>query len=328
MMKEAMYYQQIENSKVKCLLCPTECVIAPGNMGSCRSRKNIEGKLIAINYGKSTSLNLDPIEKKPLYHFYPGETILSLGPNSCNLHCQFCQNYYISQYNANTYDISPEKLHNIIRDNDYKVVSYTYTEPLTWYEYIYDCGKLFHEDARFVLVTNGYINQEPLIQLMLYVDAMNIDLKSIKDFFYRQICGGKLAPVKETIEYAAQHCHLEVTNLLIPGCNDSEEELEELVSYLASVNPEIPLHFSRYFPHWKFDREPTPVSTLERAYKIAKSKLKYVYLGNLGWSKYSSTICPSCEKIVISRDGFLVQNKIAEDNHCPYCSYLIYGQFQ
>lgn len=327
-MKEALYWEKLDNNKVKCNLCPNYCVLSDGQVSTCNSRKNVSGVLIAFNYARTVSLNMDPIEKKPLYHYYPGTRIFSLGPNSCNLHCQFCQNYEISQEECPTKVISPEDLLDLTLRQNLDQVAFTYTEPFTWYEYIYDCAKLLSEHKiKTVLVTNGYINPEPLIVLLPYIDAMNIDLKSIRPDFYRKICKGKLEPVLETIRLSAKACHVELTNLLIPDLNDTEDEIEELVNFVADVNPSIPLHFSRYYPQWKCSQPPTPEKTLLKAYEIASSKLKYVYLGNIQPGKYSDTYCPSCSKLLISRGIFSASKEGMKGNKCSGCGYTIYGRF-
>jgi len=353
-MKEALYYEKQADHTIRCLLCPNFCTIAEGKSGSCRSRKNIEGTLYATNYGRTTSLNIDPIEKKPLYHYYPGSMILSLGANSCNLHCEFCQNYEISQSDCPTSALSPSELLEILLRKDLKQVAFTYTEPFTWYEFIHDCAKLFQpHDIRIVLVTNGYINPEPLAELLPYLDAMNIDLKSINADFYKKVCQGSLQPVLSTIRTAFTDCHIELTNLLIPDLNDKESEIQALVDFVAEVNPHIPLHFSKYFPRWKCNQPATSDATLINAYQLAKEKLSYVYLGNMQTDKYCNTSCPRCNKLLIDRSlnpvrsvAFQSYNCIEAAlpfdklrvTHCPQinksnqnsrcsCGFEIYGRF-
>lgn len=327
-MKEALYYEKLEDRKVRCNLCPNFCIIADGKFGSCRSRKNVSGVLIAVNYGRTVSLNLDPIEKKPLYHYYPGSQILSLGANSCNLKCQFCQNYEISQEDCPTKVLLPDKLLDILLRKNLKQVAFTYTEPFTWYEYILDCGKLHVEKGiRLVLVTNGYINQEPLKELLPFVDAMNIDLKSSREDFYVKICGGKLKPVLETIRTATEHCHVELTNLIIPDLNDSEDDILELIDLVAKINPDIPLHFSRYYPQYKCEQPATPVETLLKAYNCASQKLNYVYVGNITAGEYSDTHCPNCRQLLISRSFLGIRTDKIKSGKCSKCGKVIYGKF-
>lgn len=329
-MKEALYYIKTDTDNiVQCLLCPNLCKIYDGMYGSCRSRKNVSGVLIATNYNRTVAFNLDPIEKKPLYHYYPGSQIVSIGANSCNLHCSFCQNYEISQKDVQTKVLSPEELLDILIREGQKRVAFTYTEPFTWFEYILDCGKLFSKyEIRIVLVTNGYINHEPLEELLPYIDAMNIDLKSMDESFYTNICAGKLQPVLDTIIASADNCHIEITNLLIPGHNDSTESVSKLVDFVASINNDIPLHFSRYFPRWKMTLPETPLESLLSAYTIAKQKLRYVYIGNTQPEGYSDTRCPVCNNVLISRRNFYNPNSNLRNGRCNNCGNVIYGRFE
>lgn len=282
-MKEAMYYQKLDKEKVQCELCPKRCIIAPDGYGFCHVRKNVEGKLFSEIYGKITSIALDPIEKKPLYHFHPGEYIISLGTRGCNLACLFCQNWQISQcYDASLKTISIEEIIRQAKKVHSFGIAYTYNEPIIWYEFVLQSAKRAHKEGlKNVLVTNGFINQEPLNELMPFVDALNIDLKSMDNDFYVKYCKGELGPVLETIKTAAKSAHLELTNLIIPGLNDSEENFIKLRDWIfENLGPRIPLHFSRYFPCHKMKIPPTPLETLNKAKTIASEKLKHVYLGN------------------------------------------------
>lgn len=284
--KLAMFYNRIENSKVHCFLCPHNCVIKPEGIGACRARKNIDGELYSLNYGKITAMALDPIEKKPLYHFKPGSKILSVGTFGCNLKCSFCQNWEIAHENPETYNNTPEQLlqkaESYIPQGNIGI-AYTYNEPSIWYEFVYDTAKLV-KDAGLsnVLVTNGFIGIKPIEKLLPYVDAMNIDVKAFTASFYSDICKATLDNVKETVEVAAEKCHVEVTTLVIPTLNDTLTEISNLCQWLSRISPEIPLHLSRYFPNYKMNYiPPTPVETLEKARMEAKKYLKYVYLGNV-----------------------------------------------
>ena len=324
-MKEALFYTKLQDRKVRCDLCPHNCVIVPEQSGICRARKNIDGVLYAVNYGKTISLSLDPMEKKPLYHFHPGKSILSIGSNSCNFSCRFCQNYQSSQFEVPTIDISPELLLEKCKTSNCDFVAFTYTEPTTWFEFVLDSSKLLKENGiKTVMVTNGFINQEPLKELLPYIDAMNIDLKAFNEKFYRSICNGYLQPVLETIKAASKHCHIEITNLIITDENDSEKQINELVDFVADLNPEIPLHFSRYYPTYKMENRPTSITTLEMAKEIAEKKLKFVYLGNIIAER--STYCPNCDHLLISRD-FPLRNEI-RNGKCPSCGHKIYGEFE
>ena len=273
--------------KALCELCFHHCALDEGQTGLCRARACQDGKIVSLNYGKLTSLALDPIEKKPLRRFHPGSLILSVGSFGCNMRCPFCQNHEISMAGDSgipTVEVSPEQLaaqaaelvpHGSIG------VAYTYNEPLTGYEYVRDCAALVHEQGMVnVLVTNGTVEEEPWRALLPLVDAANIDLKGFTPSWYRRL-GGDLETVKRSIVLAAERCHVEVTTLLIPGENDSEEEIRELARWLASISPEIPLHLSRFFPQYQMvDRLPTPVEQVYRLAEAARGYLSYVYTGN------------------------------------------------
>jgi len=282
---KAMFYSTCDDKAVNCYLCPHNCVIKQGNTGICRVRKNIDGELYSLNYGKVSSLALDPIEKKPLFRFYPGSYILSAGSFGCNFKCSFCQNWTIPHETPDTADIPPDKL--VAMAEKYKRegnigIAYTYNEPTIWYEFVYETSRLAKEKGlKNILVTNGYISREPLEQILPYIDAMNIDVKSFNPSFYKNICRGSLENIKETVEISAKKCHVEVTTLLIPGHNDTDEEIEALSQWLSSISDQIVLHLTRYFPNYRMSKPPTPYETLERAKRIALSHLKYVYLGNV-----------------------------------------------
>jgi pyruvate formate lyase activating enzyme len=284
--KEALYWQTEPDGSARCLLCPHRCRIASGHTGICRVRKNEDGRLIAWNYGKITSLALDPIEKKPLYHFHPGSRILSVGSFGCNFHCDFCQNWAIAQQEAPYRLMQPAELvllaAQAARDGNIGL-AYTYNEPLVGVEFVLDCSRLIRrQQQKNVLVTNGYINADPLEELLPWIDAANIDLKAWNEKFYNRICGGLLEPVKKTISSCAESCHLEVTTLLIPGLNDSEDEIEALAGFLASISPDIPWHLSRHHPDYRM-KEPAPISRprMEMLAELARRKLKNVWLGNI-----------------------------------------------
>jgi pyruvate formate lyase activating enzyme len=302
---EARYYKKLNNNSTQCVLCPHFCIIADGDSGFCRSRQNTNGILYAINYGECVSLAMDPIEKKPLYHFYPGSYVLSTASNSCNLACQFCQNSEISQYKTQTKFVSPEQMVETALSEKSIGIAYTYTEPLTWFEYIMDTAKLAYDKGlKNILVTNGMINPEPLQELIPYIDAANIDLKSMDESFYKKSLKGNLQTVLETIKVCKKLFHIEITNLLIPGHNDSPELISKLIDFVAEIGVDTPLHFSRYFPHYNFDVPPTPAATLEFAYKLAKEKLYYVYAGNIEIPDASNTYCPQCNNLLIRRHNF------------------------
>jgi len=318
---EARYYEKRDNRKVRCLLCPQFCVIEPGETGTCRLRTNIDGILYATEYGKTVALNIDPIEKKPLYHFKPGKSILSIGPNGCNFNCRFCQNWNISQDKSLTQYIPPQRLVELAGSNGSIGVAFTYTEPLVWFEYIYDSAKLLR-DAGFaaVIVSNGFINEQPAGELFGYIDAANFDLKSIRDDFYRKLCGGRLKDVQNTIRLAVEMgVHVEITNLLIPGENDSEEEIEELADWIADLDPAIVLHISRYFPNYDFQAPPTSSRSINRACEIAAKRLKYVYAGNISGIGDPDTRCARCRAILVARRGYDVSVTGLDGNMCSAC---------
>ncbi len=295
--KKALFWRKTDDA-VRCELCPQLCTIDENNVGLCLVRKNINNELFTLSYGRISSKALDPIEKKPLYRFHPGSTILSVGGVGCNLGCPFCQNYRIShpkefslqgdeeEAMADITGFLPvdELLKEALDAKSYGNigVAYTYNEPFMSYEYLLDaCQKIKEQGLKNVLVTNGYYNPKPFNKLLPYIDAMNIDLKGFTDDVYKQL-EAHLGPVKKTIQTAAQSCHVEVTTLLVPGLNDDEEQIEKMVSWLADeIDSSIPLHISRYFPAREYKAEPTPIETMKKAEEIAKQKLKYVYLGNI-----------------------------------------------
>jgi len=281
--KEALYYEEIHGRKVHCHLCPYECMIGPGGKGACGVRQNIEGILYSLVYGKTTGISLDPIEKKPLYRFHPGEHILSLGTRGCNLHCDFCQNWHISQdVDGPMENITSLEVVERAKELDSFGVAYTYNEPFIWYEFVLDTAKLARQNGlKNVLVTNGFVNIEPLKGMLPHIDAMNIDLKAFDEDFYLKICKGSLKPVLDVIKLSAKACHVELTNLIIPTLNDSEDSIKKMVDWIYSnLGPAVPLHLSRYFPCYNMDLPPTPIESLKRAAHIAREKLKYVYIGN------------------------------------------------
>ncbi len=329
MRHEVMFYIKGPGDQINCKVCPRLCNIAPGKRGFCRVRENDGGTLYATNYAECSSYALDPVEKKPLYHFYPGSLIFSLGTVGCNLRCGFCQNWQIAQETPPTTRLNPEQAVKLAlqqKERGYHCVglAYTYSEPFMWYEYVYDTAKLARDAGlKNVLVTNGYVNGQPLRELLPYIDAMNIDVKAFTDDFYRSTCSGRLDPVLHTVEVAHGHCHIEITTLLVTGLNDSPEEINRLVDWLARVDPEIPLHFSRYFPNYKLDLPPTPEETLRLARDLAKQKLRYVYVGNAPQVDSSSTTCPGCGIVLIDREGYQTRVTEMSGGTCLQCGEKI-----
>jgi len=309
------------------------CLIEPGQSGECRVRINIDGVLRTVVYGFPCSLNIDPIEKKPLFHFLPGTGILSIATVGCNLHCLNCQNWEISQANpedSRAVFCPPERLVELCRESRCLSLAYTYTDPIIYYEYTFDTAKLARQaNIRNVLVTAGYINKEPWEKLLKYVDAANIDLKGISDDFYVRICSATLKPVQDALLVAkASGILVEVTNLIIPTLNDKDEQIRELSRWVkVNLGRETPLHFSGFTPKYKMQHlPPTSLKTLEMAREIAISEgLDYVYIGNVRSKEGENTYCPGCKTLLIERKGyFILQNRL-KDGHCPDCGREIYG---
>ncbi len=325
-----MLYEKIDGS-LKCRLCNHECIISDGKTGFCKVRQNENEILYSTNYASASSVAVDPIEKKPLYHFYPGSLSLSLGSIGCNFSCTYCQNWVISQTYRDEIgirNIFPDKAIKLAQENLCKSISWTYNEPTLWFEYTYESAKLAHEnDLKTVYVTNGYMGDEALDIIAPYLDAANVDLKSMSDKFYQELCQSRVEPVLENIQ--AMHdkdIHIEITNLVIPGQNDSDEDLKSLVEFVSDVDVGIPLHFTRFYPHYKMNNmTSTPVKTLEKAQKMAiEAGIKYVYLGNVPGSEGENTKCPECRELLIERDGFhILSNKLKNDKKCPECGEKI-----
>ena len=322
MIKQASYWESMSDRRVVCTLCPAECTLTEGKVGLCGCRRNDNGQLLTDNYGEAVTIAVDPIEKKPLYHFYPSSDILSTGANSCNLKCRHCQNWTISQEKTRTAFVPPEQLVEIALEHRSLGVAFTYTEPMIWYEYIVDTAPLLKAAGlKTVLVTNGYINPAPLAGLVGLIDAANVDLKGIRGDFYRRVCKGQVEPVLKNIATLAEAgVHLEITNLVIPGLNDTDRDIEDLVSFVADISNMIPLHFSAYRPDYKMDIPATPVDTLLRAQQTASEKMKYVYLGNVAVTD-GHTRCPECGHILVSREYFRARIVGLENGKCAACGF-------
>jgi len=339
MKKEASYYKTLKNNTVQCQLCPRFCTINQNEMGNCRVRKNRGGKLLSLVYNKPCSIAVDPIEKKPFYHFMPGDKALSIATVGCNLHCLNCQNSEISQRNGEnitSQEITPEQVIETAEKEKVEIISYTYTEPTIFYEYMLDICKLAKKKGiKNVIVSNGYINPKPLKELCEYIDGANIDLKSTDDKFYKEICDANLKPVLETLKILKKsNVWLEITNLLIPGKNDSEKEIKNLVKWIkTNLGKDVPLHFSAFFPTYKLLQiTPTSFETLKRARKIAlKEGMKYVYTGNLPDEEGNTTFCEKCKKPLIKRESFyILENKLNLEKGravCYNCKQKIPGIF-
>ncbi|RJP21851.1 MAG: AmmeMemoRadiSam system radical SAM enzyme [Deltaproteobacteria bacterium] len=309
-----------EEDAVRCGLCPHRCRIARGKAGICGVRENRAGALVAATYGKAASVAIDPIEKKPLFHFHPGASILSIGSVGCNFRCEFCQNWQLVLRRAPLADVRIPDLVAAARKGGSVGIAYTYNEPLIQFEFVLDCSKAFRAAGmKNVLVTNGYVLPEPLAELLPFVDAMNVDLKSMDPAFYREVCGGELAPVLETIRTAAKATHVEVTNLLYTGRNDSDEAVRRVIDFVADTDPEIPLHFSRYFPQHRATAPPTPPARIESAWRAARKRLPYVYVGNISMPGGEDTVCPGCGKTAVRRTGYRTEAVGLSGARCASC---------
>jgi pyruvate formate lyase activating enzyme len=327
-MKRALYFEKLENGVVKCKLCPHYCMIGENDHGICNVRINHNGVLYSELFEKVASFGFDPIEKKPLYHFYPGSRILSIGALGCNLKCQFCQNYRISQITANeflnTTLYTADNIVNMALKSQGNIgIAFTYNEPGTFYEYMLDVsGKAKEHGLKTVMVTNGYINRQPLSDLLPFMDAFNVDLKAFSEGFYKEITQSHLVPVKKTIKTIAQSdSHLELTNLVIPGLNDDYTEFEEMARWIASeTGDKTVLHISRYFPSYHLQIEATPVNTMLDLYEIARKHLKFVYLGNIVDKTHETTYCDKCNSALITRDSYKTEIVgLDKQGNCTHC---------
>ena len=330
-MHEALYYKQ-EGDRVRCTLCPHNCLIADGKRGLCRVRKNIAGSLMSENYGQLCCISTDPVEKKPLYHFFPGQPILSIGTMGCNLHCKFCQNYTISQQGIqsglNLQKSTPEKIVDFARSNPNNIgVAYTYNEPIIWFEFVLETAKKVKEaDLCNVLVTNAYINKEPLQELIPWIDAFSVDLKAFTDDFYKNITGSSLAPVLKSLKQIKQAGkHLEITNLLITNQNDQPEDFRKMIDWICDeLGSDTVLHISRFFPTYQLDEPMTSGKSMLEFFEIARKKMPYVYLGNIKTEKGQATYCKSCKSPVISRSGFSTRiSSLDKFGKCQHCGEQI-----
>jgi len=333
-MKQAMVYEKLERGDVTCHLCAHNCLIHNGKRGLCAVRENQDGTLYSLVYGKVISSNMDPIEKKPLFHFLPGSTSLSIATVGCNFRCKHCQNYEISQYpHAEKFtiqgrDMTPEDIVNAAAEHGCESISYTYTEPTIFFEFAYDCAQLARtKGIRNVFVSNGYTGPDAARLVAPYLDANNIDLKG-SDTFYRNICGARLQPVQDTIRLMKElGVWVEVTTLIIPDLNDAEKDLSDIAEFIASVDPAIPWHVSQFHPTYKLmDKPVTPVASLRRARDIGlRAGLKYVYEGNVPGEGGENTYCPSCGKLLIKRFGYAILKNALRGNSCSACNTPIEG---
>jgi pyruvate formate lyase activating enzyme len=333
-MKEAMCYEKRENDEVRCHLCCHNCLIKKGQRGICAVRENREGTLNSLVYGKVISMNIDPIEKKPLFHFLPGSSSFSIATVGCNFRCKHCQNYDISQFPRERRfeipgrDMTPAQIVDAAVQNGCESISYTYTEPTIFFEFAYDCARLAHQKGiKNVFVSNGYTGAAATRIIAPYLDANNIDLKG-SDTFYREICGARLQPVRDTIRLMKElGVWVEVTTLIIPGHNDSDSDLADIAAFIASVDPAIPWHVSQFHPTYKLlDAPITPVATLRRARETGfRAGLKYVYEGNVPGEGGENTYCPSCRRLLVKRFGYRILENHLSEGKCPDCRTTING---
>jgi len=346
------YYEQLDKEyphsihSIRCVLCPNKCVILDGKSGLCKARINIKGKLYSTVYGHPCSISIDPIEKKPLYYFYPGEKILSFGTFGCNIFCKGCQNFDITRVQDVIKETgkleyySAEEIIETAKSRNIKMIAYTYNEPTIFFEYMLDIAKLARKNGiKNVIVSNGYINPKPLKELCKYIDAANIDIKGITEKFYREYSKANIKPILESIKTLRKSgVWLELTNLVIPGLNDDPKDIKKLCEWIKdNVGVNVPLHFSRFYPYYNASTtSPTPENTLEFAKEIAtKTGLKYVYIGNLGF--LDDTICDKCGNVLIKRSEGMIGGKVEvigiarkegiNKSSCSKCKSIIHGEF-
>lgn len=325
-----MLWKKTSGKEVLCYLCYRMCKIKDGDIGYCHVRKNIGGKLYALNYGKAVAVGIDPIEKKPFYHFMPGTKVFSFSTVGCNFRCEFCQNWEISQAFGGIVgeDLPPEKIREICKAQEIPGVSYTYTEPTIFMEYALDTAKLTQKDGRYnVFVTNGYMTSAAIKEMEKYIDASRIDLKGFNDDVYKKLCGDVvLEYVLSSIKELHKKMHIEIITLVIPGHNDSDDDLRAMSKWVRDLSPDIPMHFIGFYPSNKMLNTPsTPLDALKRARDIAiEEGLNYVYTGNRQHEDTESTYCPKCKTKVIRRFGFaVIENKLGKDGKCPVCGKQI-----
>ena len=322
------------NDKLECLLCPHHCKLDIGKTGICGVRKNTGEKIELTTYGILSGYSLDPVEKKPLYHFFPGHNILSIGSFGCNMKCDFCQNFHISQKVPES--LVPEvTINKIIKDalsTEKNIgIAFTYNEPIIWFEYMKDVAEAAKKEGLYtVMVSNGYVNSAPLKEIIEFIDAFNIDLKAFNNTFYRKLTGAELEPVKDSLKQIVRSGkHLEITTLVIPGLNDDEEEMKLQSEWMAGeLGEDIPFHLSRYFPTYKRDNPPTTEASLKKLFDIASGNLDYVYMGNSHSNTGQNTSCSMCGTEVTIRSGFKTRLlNLDEDGKCTCCGNLVYKNF-
>lgn len=329
-MKEASFYQKLKGHEVRCNLCHHKCIISPGKRGICQVRENNHGLLYSLVYGKLIASHVDPIEKKPLFHFFPGSKAYSIATLGCNFHCLHCQNWEISQITNKIIGkaATPEDIIQNAIASRCQSIAYTYSEPTIFFEFAYETAKVaYTKGLKNIFITNGYISTEALEEISPYLDATNIDLKSMDKDFYKKVCGAKLQPILDNIKLSYElGIWIEVTTLIIPGYNDGSKELKKTAEFIRNIDPTIPWHVTGFHPAYKLtDIYPTPVETLRKAVEIGtKTGLEYVYQGNLRVGE--NTNCPQCGKLLIERNGFGITINKVQKGSCPYCGKKIAGK--
>lgn len=333
-MKEAALYQKLEGDRVHCETCAHGCVLKPGKHGICGVRENRDGTLVSLVYAKAVAVHADPVEKKPLFHFLPGSRTLSIATSGCNMHCTFCQNSDISQSPVDAgrlggETVPPESVVRAALKAGCKSISYTYTEPAVYWDYAFDTARIARQNGLLnIFVTNGFWSEKSLKTMLPYMDGANVDLKAFQDKTYQKVCGARLEPVLECLRILAEsEVWLEITTLLVPGLNDSENEIRQIAEFIRELDANIPWHISRFHPTYKMlDRPPTPVDTIRKAREIGiDAGLKYVYAGNVPGDDGESTFCPFCGKQLIARWGFTLEFNHVVQGRCPGCIDSIVG---
>ena len=331
--QEARYYHPLDKNKVQCELCPWACRIDPGKRGACQARENQNGKLVSLVYGQVAAFHNDPVEKKPFFHFLPGSQAASIATAACNVSCKFCQNYELAHRKPEevaSVRYTPENIVLAAQQAGSQSIAYTYNEPVVFTEFMMDIATAGKASGLFsVVVSNGFIREKPLRDLCKVIDAYKVDLKAFTESYYQDIVGGQLKPVLDTlVRLKEEGVWTEIVYLLVPTYNDSDKELKEACRWIRSnLGPDVPLHFSRFYPTFKLNNlPPTPVSILERAYQIGlESGLQYVYMGNVPGHPGENTVCPNCGKVVIDRTGFHINQNLIQNNQCSFCSHPIPG---
>ena len=332
-LKEALFYEKLENKLVKCQLCPRKCVIPDSKRGFCGGRENRDGTLYTLVYAKPVAIHIDPIEKKPLFHFLPGTTAYSIATSGCNLRCKFCQNWEISQRRPEEVDyvyLEPQDLVKHVLESGSPTIAYTYSEPTIFYEYMLETAKLARaQGIKNIMHSSGYINEQPLRQLAKYLDAANIDLKAFTNDYYVKMSEATLEPVLKSLKVLKEEgVHVEITNLVLSGYNDDKDSIMKMCMWIReNLGQDTPIHFSRAFPMYKLlSLNPTPVETLEKARQIALDcGLKYIYIGNVAGNPAENTFCTRCKKIVIKRTGYTILENNLENGKCKFCGEEIAG---